>query len=121
MRKTTHILMFLLFLHAGATMFVASGAAADLNMDPSVGGGEQLDKSQSNAEEVSSSQGTDDTLFGSFASAAGTVVGLFKGVFALELMLLNLGLPGFLVTFIIAPLSVIVGLDVLYTITGRNL
>jgi hypothetical protein len=123
MRKSTNIVMFLVLMNATALFLTASGVGADLGIAPQTGGGQGVESVNSalNPDNVNPGGGAGGTLFGLFTSAAT----IFKDVAVMAtvggpLMLANLGVPAFVVTFVFAPMYLIVGADALYLYTGRD-
>lgn len=121
MRKSTKLVVFLIMLHAGAGLLSASGVAADMGVLPDPGGDEKIDTAQSSAENVEAEGGIADTLFALYTSVTNSIMGVFNTVFALELMLSNLGIPVYVTAFLAAPVPIIVGLDIVYALTGRSM
>lgn len=119
MRKSVKYVVFLLYLDAAALLFEASGAAEDMGIEPALGAGNHLSNAMSSVDSLSS-QGGGETLFAVYSAMAETAQGVFKGVFAGPIMLDNLGVPTFLVTFIFVPATLISGLDILYVWSGRD-
>jgi hypothetical protein len=120
MRFSTRIVIFLLFLNAGAGLMVQSGVAADWGVDPNPGGDAELEKANATAAEIDPSGGLGDTLFGLYNSIAGTFQTVLETATAGPTMLNNLGVPGYLTAFLFAPLYLIVGIDVVYLLTQRR-
>jgi hypothetical protein len=120
MARSTNIVIFLLLLNASAGLLTASGVAADWGIQPDPGGDQQASAVNSEAQGLSPGKGGTETLFGLFITAANTFKGIFGFIFAGPLMLINLGLPSWLVTFVFAPQYVLVAVDLLYLFTGRD-
>lgn len=120
MRYSTRLVIFLLFLNAGAGAFVASGTAADWGVSPTVGGDDALQQANQSATSIQGDGGFAQTLFGAFAGAANAFEGIFSVVFAGPLMIANLGVPSWLVTFVFAPAYLLVGIDLVYILTQRR-
>ena len=121
MRKSTKIAVFLIMLHAGAGMLAASGVAADMGVYPEPGGEKAVSNAQSAGENVDVEGGFGATLFTAIASVATSVLDIVRLVFALEAMLINLGVPIYFVAFVAAPVPIIFGLDIAYMISGRSM
>lgn len=122
MRKSTQIVMFLVMMNATAGFLTASGVAADLGISPQPGASVQVGEINDAAQQPNPGGGAGGTLFGLFVSVA-TIA---KDIFVLAtvggpLMLSNLGIPGFIVGFIFAPIYLIVGADLLYIYSGRSI
>lgn len=121
MRISTQILLFFIMMNAAANLLVVSGVASDWGIAPDVGGDDALIEAEQTAEEVQASRGTGSTLFTVFSLAADFVRSVYAVVFAGPVMLENAGVPGWLTTFVAAPLQVIVSVDVLYALSGRDI
>lgn len=120
MRKTTKIVVFLIMLHAGAALLAASGVAADMGIQPEPGGEDTVNETQEDAKNVDAEQGAFDTLFALYTSVTSSISGVLNAAFALERMLGNLGVPIYITAFLAAPIPIIVGLDIVYLLTGRS-
>lgn len=122
MRKSTHIVFFLIAMTAGANMFVASGAASDLGIAPQPGQ-DQLIKTVEESDDVQNPNpggGGGETLFGLFTSAAGIINSIYRIVFAADIMFRNIGVPRFITDGLFRAVPFIVALDLLYVFTGRD-
>lgn len=121
MRKTTKLVVFLIMLHAAAGLLSASGVAADMGVLPDPGGDKRVGDAQSAAESVKAEGGIADTLFALYTSVTDSIRTVFNTVFALEIMLANLGIPVYVTAFLAAPVPIIVGMDIVYALTGRSM
>ena len=121
MRISTNIVLFLVLMNATSGFLVATGVANDLGIAPLAGGSEQVESVNGAAKDVSPGGGAGGTLFGLFVSAAGTIKDiLVMATVGGPLILANAGLPAALVGLLFAPMYVIVGADLLYAYTGRD-
>ena len=112
--RSVNILMFLVFLNAAAALLGASGVAADIGVQPDVGGGDAIQKANQSAQSLdSSSEGVQTTFIGNAISAAKTAASSFSVVYAGPSMIANLGVPGWMVAFIFAPMYFVVALDIM--------
>lgn len=121
MRITTLVLVFLVFLNGSAGVFVQSGAAADWGVAPNPGGDQAIEEANSTSQDLQSSGGFGDTLFGLFVSVANWFSNLIGAIFAAPSMFVNLGMPAYLATFIFGPLYILATADIAYILTGRRL
>lgn len=119
-RPSIQIVTFLLLLNLAAGLITASGLGAALAIDPEIGGNDAVDRTQQNASTVEPSQGRLDTLFSLFTSTGSTMATIFKLVFYGPAMLMNLGVPEFITTFVFGGAGVIVAADVIHYLTGRG-
>jgi len=120
MRYSTRIVIFLVLLNAAAGVMVQSGVANDWGISPTPGGGEAIEEANQTASEIKGSGGFGDTLFGAFAGAANAFGDIFGAATAGPTMLSNLGIPGWLVGFVFAPLYILIGIDLVFILTGRR-
>lgn len=119
--RSTNILIILIALNASAVLVGAVGLANDAGYQPTTGGGEQIEDANESASNVEGSGGVIDSFVGAVLSAVGQLVTIFKVVIAGPTMLANLGVPAPLVALVSAPLYIIVGIDLLEVISGRQL
>lgn len=120
MRPSIQIVTFLILLNLAAGVITASGLGAALEINPEVGADEQVEAANESASQIEPSQGIRDTLFSLYTSTAGTINDVATLVFYGPFMLQNLGVPGFLTTFIFGGASVVVAADVIHYLTGRG-
>lgn len=119
MRISMKVTVFLVLLNASAGVVTGMGVAGDMGVDPNVGGGAEVEQANQTAGEVQSGDGFGDTLFSVFASVGGLFGTIFGLVFAGPAMLQNLGIPTPIVTFLFAPMYLIVAADIAYILSGR--
>lgn len=119
MRISTKLTVFLVLLNASAGLVTAMGVAGDMGVSPDVGGDQEVQAANETAGQVESGGGFGDTLFGVFASIFNLFGTVFNLVFAGPTMLSNLGIPTPLVTFLFAPMYIIVAADLAYILSGR--
>lgn len=119
-RASTQIVIFLVLLTAASNAIMASGVGAALGVAPSTGAQDQIDQVQQDAETIEPTQGNTETLFSLYNSVTSVFSDLYGVIFAAPLMLINIGLPGWFVTFLFAPAVVIVATDVAHLLTGRD-
>jgi len=119
-RASTQIVIFLVLMTAASNAIMASGVGAALGVAPTTGAQSEIDQVQSDADEIEPAQGSSDTLFSLYNSVTGVFASIYGVIFAAPLMLVNIGMPTWLVTFLFAPAVVIVAADVAHMLTGRN-
>lgn len=120
MRYSTRILVFLVILSAAANVLIASGVAADWGIEPNPGGDEELKEAKDTASDFKPSGGFGDTLFGLFTSVTDTFSNVIGVATAGPAMIANLGVPGWLTTFVFSSLTLLVAFDLVYLLTGRR-
>lgn len=119
--RSTNILIILVALNASAVLVGAIGLGADAGYEPTVGGNEQIEEANQTASDVEGSGGVIDSFVGAVLNALGQLVSIFAVVVAGPRMLAKLGVPGPLVALLAAPLYIVVGIDLLEVISGREL
>jgi len=116
---TTVIL--LMFMNATPALLVQSGVAEDMGIEPTVGGGDTIDEANEDMSAIEPSGGLAPTLFQLYTSVTSPVRSVMSIAFAGPSMLMNLGVPSWLVGFMFAPLYLITGGTLIYVLTGRRL
>jgi hypothetical protein len=121
MAQATKLLILMVCIGAAATAMSASGLTEELGQSPQTGTQDDINDSEESFRSYSASRGESDTSFiGSIIAGVDKVVRSFQLIFALHPLLTNLGVPGWLATFISAPIYFSFGLYVLYLLTGRR-
>jgi hypothetical protein len=121
MRKSTIIVIAHLYLDAAAIALEASGISEDLNLQFSTGVSENLDEAAQSLASINPSGGFGETLFALYVTVASSLEAFFSAVFAGPIMLTNLGAPEWAVVFVYVAATPIVGLDIAYALSGRDL
>jgi len=119
--KAMSIVIFAIFLNAVPGLMLASGVAADMGVDPSVGGDAQVQEANQEASNIEPSGGFGETLFTLYTSLGTTLQGVLGVLIGAELMFISLGVPDWLVAFIFAPKFIIFGAALIYVLAGRRL
>lgn len=124
--RSANIVVFLIFLNAAAALFMACDPgpciAQDTGVEPDVGGGEEIGQVTNESQNVESDVGgVSGTWIGNVVAGARRVASMFSVVYAGPTMLNNLGVPGWLVTFVFAPMYIVVALDVLSVFTQQRI
>jgi hypothetical protein len=119
--RSTNILIILVLLNSSAVLVGTLPVSGDLGYQPSIGGSEEITKAQSAGQEIKSERSSLDQFVGGIIAAASTISTMLGVVVAGPRMLINLGAPAALVTFLAAPMYVIVGLDLLQILSGRDI
>ena len=119
--RSTNILIILIALNASAALIGASGLGAALGYQPTVGGDDVIDDAEDDAGEIDAERSAIDTFVSGVITAAQTLLSMFSVVIAGPRMLINLGAPTSIVTFVSAPLYILVSIDILEVISGRNI
>jgi|APHM01.1.fsa_nt_gi hypothetical protein len=119
--RSTNILIILVALNASAVLVGSIGLGAEAGYNPTVGGDDRIEEANQSASNVEGSGGVIDSFVGAVLNAASQLVTIFSVVVAGPQMLLNLGVPGPIVALVAAPLYIVVGIDLLEVISGRQL
>jgi len=117
--KAVLVIVFLVFLNGVPALLFASGVAADMGVDPAVSGGGNIDDANSAAQQVEVSGGFGQTLFALYTSLAGPFQTILGVLFGAELMLISLGVPGWIVSFVFLPKFLIGFGAIAYVLAGR--
>lgn len=119
--RSTNILILLIALNASAAMIGYSGLGEELGYQPTIGGDEEIDDAEAEAEQIESDPGSFETFIGGIISAARALTELFSIAIAGPRLFINLGVPTEIVGIFAAPLYILVSIDILEVISGRNL
>jgi len=118
MRRTFKIVIFYMFLTAGANLLREAGITAAMGVG--VPGGVSTTRAEvEQASQKLAGADTGDNLFGLITGVADTVGTIAKAAFALPDLLGAAGVPGAIITFLFAPLVVVVAYDAAHLLTGR--
>jgi len=112
------IVIFLLCFNGGAVLMESSGAADYLGVEPSTGSPEQLEEAKADAQEFDTGEGSGDTLFGLANSLTNPLETIFNTIFPGGEMLINVGVPSYLVAFCLTALSIVPGYDLISFLRG---
>lgn len=120
--RSTNILIFLVALNASAVVLAGAGLTGDLGYQPTPGGDDRIEQANQTAGDIDANKGgAFDTFVGAVISAASTLTTVFGVVTAGPQMLINLGAPAFVIYPLATPLYILVGVDLLQVISGRDL
>lgn len=120
--RSTNILIFLVALNASAVVVGAAGVSDSIGYSPGIGGDDQIEQANSSLDTVNTEKASGlDTFVGAVISAASTLIDVFGVVIAGPAMMINLGVPRFIVVPLAAPLYLLVGIDILQILSGRDL
>jgi hypothetical protein len=118
LRKVT-IMMFT--LNASITFLAAAGSGEVWGVEMESGIGSTANKVENAAQNVGSGPlGVVDAVAGLTIAALDIVTGLLDIIFAAPTMFANLGVPGFIVAFVFAPLYIVVALDMVALLRGDS-
>lgn len=122
-RATSMILVFMLFANSTAIVLdsSASGWSDEANQDVNLGATEEIAELRTDLRTIQTSGGFAETLFATLSSVGNTIEAILKSTYAAPEMISNVGVPGWLTAFMFAPLALVVGLDFVYFITGREM
>jgi len=121
-RITTTLLVFLILSNGAITVMEGSGLSDDIGVTLAPGVSNEVSELTTQAQDgFSASEGIGDTLFALFAAAFSLVSLFVQSLWALPVMLLNVGFPVWIVVPLTTPLYLIATLEVLYAATGRRM
>lgn len=115
MRRSFEVVLFYIFATASANLI--SRAVPHLNVAHGTGSTRRGLESSINS--FRPGGGLGETLFGALLSALNTFEGVVEAIFALPILLGNVGVPGPITAFLMAPLGFVVLYDGLHIMTGR--
>jgi len=118
-RTSINIVIILVLLNGAAVLAGQVPATEQVGFQPTVGGDEEIEQAQQEGENVQSERSSLEEFVGGVLAAAGAVTTILGVFVAGPTMLTNLGVPAVIVAFLAGPLYVVVGLDVLYILSGR--
>jgi hypothetical protein len=119
--RSTNVLVVLVLLNAAAVFAGTLPVTDDLGYQPTVGGDAEIQEATDAGKEIQSERSSLDQFVGGIIAAASTITAMLGVVVAGPQMLINLGAPAALVTFVAAPLYIYVGLDLLQVLSGRDI
>lgn len=121
MSQITKLMIFMVCLAAAASVMLASGLAAEIGQQPQPGIEDDVEQTEGDFKEYSASREEGSVTFvGAIVSGIDKAISALKLVFALYPMLVNMGFPAWLATFLAAPVYVVFGLFTLHLLTGRR-
>jgi hypothetical protein len=117
-RKVT---IMMLALNAAVAFLGAAGAAEAYGIQQETGISDTVDQVQSSAETIGSGPvGLIEAVTGMAIAAISLVVDLLAIAFAGPVLFSNLGVPDFIVTFLFAPLYLVVAIDIVAILRGDS-
>lgn len=119
--RSTNVVVLLVLLNASAVMVGALPVSDDLGYQPAIGGDDSINEAQQTGEQIQSDRSSLDQFVGGIIAAASSIAVILSVVVAGPQMLINLGAPTVLVTFVAAPLYILVALDLLQVLSGRDI
>jgi hypothetical protein len=119
--RSTNIVVLLVLLNASAVFVGALPVTEEVGYEPAIGGDDAINEAQQTGDTIQSDRSSLDQFVGGIIAAASTIATILSVVVAGPQMLINLGAPTVLVTFIAAPLYVLVALDLLQVLSGRDI
>lgn len=115
MRRSFEIVLFYIFATASSNLITT----AVPGLSVAHGTGDTRQALDSTVQGFTPGGGLGETLFGALQAALGTFSGIIEAVFALPILLGNLGVPSPIVAFLMAPLGFVVLYDGIHIMTGR--
>lgn len=119
--KAIALVVFMMFLNGAPNVLIASGVAEDMGVSPAISGGENINNANEELRDIKTEGGFGSTLFSLYTSLAGPFRTLLEVAFGAELMFISLGMPSWLVNFMLIPKAVIIGGAMIYALAGRRL
>lgn len=120
-RVTTTLLILMILVNGSVGIMSSSGLEADLGVSLAPGVSDSVDSAVQTAERgLSANSGFAQTLIALILSALQLFSALIRAVFAFPQMLMNLGIPSWIVVPVSLPLYVIAALEFVFLATGRD-
>ena len=111
--------IILVMSNASAGFLLTAGVADVWGISPETGIGSEVARGQESAEAVGSGPvGLIDAMGGATIAAVDAITGTFSIMFAAPTLLLNMGIPAFIVTFAFAPLYIAAAFDIASILRG---
>ena len=120
MRRSPAIVVFFIYFTAAANVLETVGLTDAMGISTGVTASDRLAEAQAAAASVRTGGGFADSLFGIYNAVAATMQAVVAGVGAGPRLLTGAGIPEWAVVFLFAPAAVIVGLDIVYYLSGRD-
>lgn len=122
-RISTFILIGLIAMNGGFTIYESSGLSEDVGVDLAPGISDSVNQAIDTAQDAfSPSTGVIESFVGIVQAAAGFFLGLLNGLlFATPTAFINVGFPEYLVAAIFAPAYLIASLELLFIRSGRDI
>lgn len=121
-RVTTTLLIFLVLMNGAVGIMSSSGLQDDLGVALAPGVTDSVDSAVNTAKDgFTANSGFADTLIALILSALKLFSALIQSVFALPKMLINLGIPSWIVVPVSLPLYIIAALEFVFLATGRDM
>jgi hypothetical protein len=121
MRISTLIVLFFVFMNAGAFMLQSTGVAAHMGVNAETGDPSEIQQAQDAAENINTGNNVGGTLFAMYNSLVGVVESIFAAMFPGAQMLSNLGVPDWFTAYLFSGATIITGVDVIGFLRGSNL
>jgi hypothetical protein len=121
MVESSQIVVLLILLNASAAFAGTTAVAEDLGVQFALGADEEIEAANQSAKQQDITQQSEDELIGTIlGTVGGPIRAIFSLVFAAPIMFINLGANQALVGVLSAPLYVVVGLNIIQLLTGRD-
>lgn len=117
-RQSFAAFIMLLMINAGTVAMTESGLSSAVGADLRTDAGESFAAAADGFDSLRLTGGLAD-LFGAITAGTQALAGLFQTLYAGPEMLIQLGLPGWVVAFLFAPLAALIGRDIIYFATSR--
>lgn len=117
-KLSVYIVLFLLFFNGAAVLLNASGTADYLGVEPDTGDTNKLDAAREESKSFGVSRGIGDTLFGLWITLSTVIETIVGAVFPGANMLMNAGVPSYIVSYGMAGLAVVPGIDLVKFLRG---
>ncbi len=121
MVETSQIVIVLVLLNASAAFAGSTAVGQELGVQPTLGAEAEIQAANESAQVQEVSQTSEDELIGAITgSVLNPIRDIFSLAFAAPIMFINLGANAALVSVFAAPLYIVVGLNIVSVLTGRD-
>lgn len=120
-RVTSSVIVFFMFFSAAANLLESTGTTDAMGVQTGVSAGAKLNEAAAAMSQVRGSAGTVESLFSIYTMVTSSMEAFAVGMSAGPRLLSAAGVPSYIIVFLFAPAAVIVGLDILYALSGRDL
>lgn len=116
-----YLTIMLVVANAAGGFLIAAGAGQVYDMSPEPGVDDEVQRANENAREIQDEQlGAAESVVGPTITGIDAIDALLSAPFAAPILLLNLGIPQFIVEFTFAPLYVAASIDIAFMIRGMR-
>jgi len=121
MRITTSVIMFWLWFMASAALLEATGVAQSMGVSTTLGAGAGLQTAVQGASTISAGGISAQSMVGIATIVTGMAQTLTGGLTAGPRIMANVGIPPAFIAFLHAPIALLAGRMLIYTLSRRSI